>query len=673
GLPSRAEGHGIPPRAVEEALAAGARLIVTCDTGVTEHDTVALARARGCRVVVTDHHDLPSGALPEAEALVNPKLLSASHPLHELSGAGVAFLVAQGLAEMVPGLAAALDGLLDLVAIGLVADLATLSGDVRYLVQRGIAALRHTSRPGLLRMMALGDIDAKHADEDTISYGLGPRLNAAGRLASAEMGVRLLMTREAQEAEDLAGQLEHLNRERRARTEAATAAAEEQLRRDPDLVRQPAIVIEGRDWDGGVLGLVASSLAKRYDRPAVVVARHEDGVCAASARSVDGIDIHAAIGAGRALLLREGGHPMAAGFSLRCENLPEFCRLLMRHLSEAMARRPETPPLGIAADLPTEAIDLALAGELKRLAPYGMGNPQPVIAVPSVAVARIESGQGGAAARYHRLYLAGGEGASLRVTVFGEVLLPTPEERIDVAVHVRSGYWHGQERLEVLLVDWRPEEGAVRAEITSLHGDLEVVDWRREIREQALLLDELRGRYGQRLAVWAEGPDAPTGALRRTDLREGTASALAVAFAPASPEDLRAVLLRVRSRVVFLLPPIAPVPANARDLLRQVAGMLQVALRDHGGRIDVPRMASRVGQRDAAILAALRALEADGHVRLSVDAEGSWNAAPAPGAGSSPDARRAAICLVEEVLTETAAFRRAYASMPVSALVFSSD
>ncbi len=667
GLPARAEGHGLPPRAVQAALAAGAQFLVTCDTGVTAHDTVSLARRLGLRVIITDHHDLPE-ALPAADALVNPRLLPTGHPLAGLSGVGVAYLLAQGLAESgTSGQAAALEGLLDLVAIGLVADLAPLTGDVRYLVQRGIQALRYTSRPGLLAMMAAAEASAAHADEETISWVLGPRLNAAADLAGSEAGLRLLLTGDAEEAAELAGLLEGKYRERRARTEAALAAAEEQLRRDPELQAQPAVVVEAGEWGGGgVLGRVAAGLAERYDRPAVVIALHADGLCVGSARSVEGVDIHEAISAGRDLLLREGGHPLAAGFTVSRENLPRFRSLLMRALAPVMAARP-AQPLCIDARLEAEDVDLDLARELSRLGPFGPGNPQPVLALPALTLARLEAGDE-QAPRYRRLYLSGGQGQNLRVTTFGEGALPATGARVDVAVSVRAAFWGGQERLDVLLAGWRPAEEGAPATLTLAEGDVEVVDWRGERRPVEALIQELHGRYAERLAVWAEGPEVPEGALRRADLPERGAPALALASAPADPEDLRAALARVRPHVVYLLPPADTATREVRALLRQVAGMLQVALRDRGGLLDTARMASRVGQREAAVLAALRALEADGHLRLARDADGAWRAEPGAGAPGSAERRRRALLLVEEVLAETAAYRRAYATMPPAAL-----
>jgi single-stranded-DNA-specific exonuclease len=667
GLPTRAEGHGLPERAIHEALAAGARLLVTCDTGVGENEMVSGARALGLRVIVTDHHDVPTTPAP-ADALLNPKVLAPGHPLAELSGVGVAHLLVQALAEAV-GPAVRPDEGLDLVALGMVADLARLVDDARYLVQRGIWRIRYTARPGLRAMMGLAGVDAEHADEEDIGYQLGPRLNAAGRLTDPLLGARLLLSHDEDEAAALAAEIEGLNRERRARSEAAVAAAEEIIRRDPELARAPAVWVEGQAWEGGVIGLVASALARRYDRPAIVVAHRADGVSTASARSVEGIDIHAAIVAQSDLLLREGGHPMAAGFSLPRERLGEFRRRLFERVREALAARPAEPPLAIDAALSPDAVTLDLARDLARLGPYGPGNPHPVLAVHGLTVARIEGGAEGPGG-VRRLYAADEAGVTLRVTCFGAPALPAEGERIDLAILLRARHWRGRERLEVRLVDWRRAEGPSVAAPATLLGDLEVLDWRADPRPPDELLSDLSVRLGEEVLVWAEGPARPEGSRTRADLAALRAGALAVATAPPDRQTLRETIAAVRPRVLVLLPPGDSPAPDAHAFVQQVAGMLQVALRQHAGRIDTVRMAARVAARPAAIVAALRLLEAEGVITLAYAADGSLLARPAQGGnGAEPARRLEARRVLEALLAETAAFRRAYRTEPPAALL----
>jgi len=516
--------------------------------------------------------------------------------------------------------------------------------------------------------MDLAGVDPAHADEEDIGYQLGPRLNSAGRLTDPLLGARLLLSREEAEAAALAAELEGLNRERKARSEAAIAAAEEIIRRDPDLGRAPAVWVEGQSWEGGVLGLVASALARRYDRPAIVVAHRADGVSTASARSVEGVDIHAAIVAQRDLLLREGGHPMAAGFSLPRERLGELRRRLMAHVGEALAARPAEPPLAVDATVQADAVTLDLARDLARLGPYGPGNPQPTLVAPGLTVARIEGaseGPGGV----RRLYAADEGGVSLRVTSFGQQALSSEGARVDLAISLRVGHWRGRERLELRLVDWRPTEGPSAAGASTLLGDLELLDWRADPRPLDDLLAELHTRWGEDLLVWAEGADRPPAGRTRAELAGRRAGALAVASAPPDRDTLREAIAAVRPRVLALLPPRGVDAPDPRAFVQQVGGMLQVALRDHAGRIDAPRMAARVASRPEAIVAALRLLEAEGVIALSYT-DAVLHARPLQGQGGAAPARRIeARRVLEAVLDETAAFRRAYATEPPAALL----
>jgi single-stranded-DNA-specific exonuclease len=678
-LPRRDEGHGLPPRAIAEALRDGIAILITCDTGINDATVVAQGVAAGLTILITDHHDLPAD-LPPAQALLDPKMLPDQHPLRELSGAGVAYLVARAL--LGDG-AAALERTLDLVALGLVADVATQVGEVRYLVQRGLAALRATERPGLLALARLAQLDLPHLDEQTIGFQLGPRLNAAGRLADARSAVRLLLTQDRGEAEALAQELETLNLERQARTEAVQMAVEELLAREADLLRQPALVVVGENWEPGVLGLVAGELAQRYDRPAVLIARRPGQPSVGSARSVEGIDIHAAILSQREHLLREGGHPMAAGFSLLPEREKDFRRGLLAWMR---AHHPERrlPPLEIAAEIPWEEIGLPLAQEVLRLAPFGPGNPQPVFMTAGGILVRVEDVSRRRATPHRHLYLDDETGRGLRATWFNAQELPQPGERIDLAFRLAVNYWRGQARLQVELVDWRPAAPVAQRELAMLIAGREVVDWRAAA-DAAERLAQLRQRYGPQLILWAEGlEEPPEGAITRATWPEHPAIALAILTAPPGPEALRWALRRAQPQEVYLLPPLAVPEPTPAEFLRAVAGMLRVALRAHGGLVDPLRMAARIGAREEAIIAALRGLEAAGKVVLRREAEGLRayppEAAPPPEEAEEPEnpeeqaerlrqAEEQARHALGYLLRETRAYRQAYASQPVAALI----
>jgi single-stranded-DNA-specific exonuclease len=504
-LPERDEGHGLNRRIVEGAVADGIGLLLTCDTGIGDADLVAIAAQAGITVIVTDHHDLPE-TLPPAQAILNPKMLPTDHALHELAGVGVAYLLARGLlTDSIHN--AVLTALLDLVALGLVADVATQVGEVRHLIQRGLAVMQLGQRPGLAAMAQVAGFDLAHADEETVGYQIGPRLNAAGRLADSAHVVRMLLTRDPAEALRLAQDLEALNRDRRARTDALLHQTEQRLASQPDLAREAAIIIDGDGWEPAVLGLVAGSLARRYDRPAVLIARRPDGTGLGSARSVEGIDIHQAIVSQRALLAREGGHPMAAGFTLTSiTSVNVFRQGLLHHLrAEVPARRPQ-PQLAVDAEVPWSEANLELARELNRLRPFGPGNPRPTLVLRAGALERSEVLGSQPDSAHRRLFVSHGANTVLNVVWFNAGPLPQGHEPVDLALHVMENHWRGNVRAEFHLVDWQPAAASKAAQ--RLVEGREVVDWR-DAPDAYQRLAELRQSLGEGLAIWAEAPSHP--------------------------------------------------------------------------------------------------------------------------------------------------------------------
>nr|MDQ3007351.1 DHH family phosphoesterase [Chloroflexota bacterium] len=272
------EGHGIHIETLKAIIDNGAKLIVTCDTGITAHEAIDYANSRGVDVVVTDHHDLGE-TLPNANAIINPKLLTEGHPLANLAGVGVAYKLAEALFALTPlpspsgrGMS---DGqgegeLLDLVALGLIADIALLKGETRLLAQLGIQALRETQRPGLKAMAELSGTNLETLTEETIGFTFAPRLNALGRLGDANPAVELLITQDPARARVLATQIEGLNAQRRLLTSQVYEAAETKLRENPNLLTEPAIILAHSNWPGGVVGIVANKLVDRYHKPAIL-------------------------------------------------------------------------------------------------------------------------------------------------------------------------------------------------------------------------------------------------------------------------------------------------------------------------------------------------------------------------------------------------------------------
>ncbi|HBD07761.1 MAG TPA: single-stranded-DNA-specific exonuclease RecJ, partial [Syntrophobacteraceae bacterium] len=267
------EGHGFHIESLEQILDNGARLVITCDTGITAYEAVDYANSRRVDVILTDHHELGE-ALPNARAVINPRLLPKDHPLANLAGVGVAYKLAEALLNSEPQSA----DLLDLVALGLIADVALLQGETRSLTQKGIEILRQGKRIGLRAIAELAGASLETLTEETIGFTFAPRLNALGRLGDANPAVDLLLTRDQVRARVLAAQIEGLNAQRRLLTSQVYEAAEARLRAEPELLNEAALILSHPNWPGGVVGIVANKLVEHHHKPAILLTESGDGI-----------------------------------------------------------------------------------------------------------------------------------------------------------------------------------------------------------------------------------------------------------------------------------------------------------------------------------------------------------------------------------------------------------
>jgi single-stranded-DNA-specific exonuclease len=442
-VPSRLdEGHGLSLAAVRAATEAGARVIVTVDTGSSSVAEVAAANAAGIDVLITDHHRVPA-ALPDAYAIVNPHRPDASYPDPRLAGSGVAFT----LARLLLGEAAL--GYADLAAIGTVADLAPVLGENRAIVQLGLERLRTDPRPGLAALLARANLAPDRIDLEALAFTVAPRLNAAGRVGEAFDAARLLLSEDPEEAANLAATLEAANGTRRDQMKTAIAEA----RTSPDAVDEAAATIVKGPWPVGIVGLVASRLAEERRRPAIVGAEL-GSVIRASCRSAGTLHLADTLAACSDLLLRHGGHAGAAGFEIEAERWPE---LRDRFLALAAAAPPPDPVASIALDVALRGrdVDYSLHRDLQRLAPCGMGNPEPLVAILGLTVTRAREVSGGG---HTQLVL------KRRLDVLDGIAFGWPElatqvaegDVIDVVAQLRSRRFGGVESLQLEIRDAAP-------------------------------------------------------------------------------------------------------------------------------------------------------------------------------------------------------------------------
>ena len=431
-LPSReGDGYGLSRNAIQSIHDKGYQLLVTVDNGISAVEEAEFAAELGIDLIITDHH-LPPETLPKAVAVVDPRRLDDTSPFKGLCGAGVAFKLCAALDGCPPE--EMLDYCGDLAAVGTVADVMPLTGENRTLVKSGLRQLQNTDRPGLEALLEEVGLAGRPITAENISYAIAPRINAAGRMDSAVTALQLVLCEDPDRAEELAHKLNEINVKRQETELEIFKAAQVLLEQQPERLEDRVMLLWGRDWHPGVIGIVASRLVERTGRPVIVVTVDEHGECKGSGRSVPGFNLHACIGSCADLLIRYGGHAMAAGLSVREENLPE----LRRRLNEWAAR--ECPVLHTApleCDLPIH-LDRVTVDSVRRidaLAPFGAENPTPVFLLQSAVVDGVYPVSEG---RHSRLRLRQGN-ASVYAVWFGmpsEQLPYTMGDVVDAALNL---------------------------------------------------------------------------------------------------------------------------------------------------------------------------------------------------------------------------------------------
>jgi single-stranded-DNA-specific exonuclease len=390
-LPLRMEeGYGLSRESVERCLEQyRPQLLIAIDCGTASAGEIAELKNRGVDVIVLDHHE-PKSELPDCVAIVNPKADSAS-PFHYLCSVGIVFKLCHALLKTRPLPEFDLKSKLDLVALGTVADIVPLVEENRVLVQRGAIEIGRTSRVGLKKLMQVAGVRPPILPQD-IGYRLGPRLNAAGRLSTAEKSLRLLLTTDEDQATALAIELDQQNRARQEVEKEILAAAIVTIEKQFDAERDAGIVAGARGWHPGVLGIVASRIARKYHRPTIVIGFDEKGVGKGSGRSIEGLNLVDALTRCAATLEKFGGHEMAAGLALHEENFSKFAEAFCRTARELLSEEALQRSLRLDHELPFTNIDIEFLRWHELLQPFGNGNPQPLFfarAVEPVAPPRV--------------------------------------------------------------------------------------------------------------------------------------------------------------------------------------------------------------------------------------------------------------------------------------------
>jgi len=442
------EGYGLKTMALENLHQQGIGLVVTVDCGITSLSEVKRARRMGLDIVITDHHT-PLPEIPPAVAIVNPKMSSSTYPFTELTGAGVAFKLLQALYQSV-GRGDQLEELVDLAALGTVADMSPLLGENRYLVKEGLMMMNYKPRLGISALIDQAGLSGRNLDAESISWMIAPRLNAAGRLDHAMTSYKLLMTDSPVEARRLARWLDQKNAERQQLTASTLARAREQV-----LSRGifPLLIASDSDYFIGIAGLVASRLAEEFYRPTVVIKTGEK-VSSGSCRSIPEFNIIAALKESRHLLSQFGGHSQAAGFTLPTRNLPQFEEILLNLATTHLKGVDLRPGLDIDAEVTLSKLGGDIFQITQQLAPFGRGNPVPTYLSRHVEV--VDCRTMGNSGEHLRLKLKQDgtrwDGVAFRLGNYLADVAPA----LDIVYNLEIDRWQGKETLRLNILDFAP-------------------------------------------------------------------------------------------------------------------------------------------------------------------------------------------------------------------------
>ena len=453
----------------------GISLIVTVDNGVAGHEAIELVQSMGVDVIVTDHHSMPE-TLPDAYAIVHPEHPDADYPFKYLAGCGVAFKLACALLEEVQV------ELLDLVAIGTIADMVSLTDENRIMVQYGLEMLGHTQRIGLQEMLDMAGIAANEVTEETVGFQIAPRLNALGRLDDPNPAIDLLTGFDDEEAHEIALMIHQKNEERKEIVQSIYEEAKTMV--DPEKKVQ---VLAKEGWNPGVLGIVAGRLLEELGQT-VIVLNIEDGRAKGSARSVEAVDIFEALDPHRDLFIAFGGHAGAAGMTLEVEKLSDLSQVLEDYVREKGADASDKNKLNLDEELDLETLSLETVKSFERLAPFGMDNQKPVFYIKDF---QVESARTMGAGNTHlKLKISKGE-ASFEVVAFGQGRWATEfaqTKKLELAVTLSVNQWNGQTALQLMMVDARVEGVQlfnIRGKNAALPEGVPVLDFSGEVPDLA--------------------------------------------------------------------------------------------------------------------------------------------------------------------------------------------
>jgi single-stranded-DNA-specific exonuclease len=578
-VPNRfTEGYGMNSGVVRRLAEEGYQLILTCDCGISNHEEIALAKDLGMTVIVTDHHNLPETLVP-ADIVINPKMLDEDHPCHHIPGVGVAYLLSNAIQEV-------MDfnlnfESLQLVALGVICDVVPLIKENRYWARAGLNVLNSSNAlPGIRALIEVSKIS--HIDEETVGFQLGPRLNAPGRLASADICVELLLTEDSEQAHHLAYQIEALNEERKMLVNRILGDFK-------DIVPEGCIVEYNEFWHEGVIGIAAGRLCEAYHVPVVLLTRKEDGVITGSGRSIDDVNIYEALSKVQEHLVKYGGHAKAAGLSTTREKLDTLVKNLKQELSVDQIEE----EIAIDMDADLNSVDITAYGEIAKLSPFGEGFARPVFRSFG---AHIEEFQIIGEGKHTRLKLSTDSGYVSGIWWNSRLDKRIPNAAIVYRVGVNDFNGCRSVQLEVLSLDTNE---------TQANRSLEIQDLRYLPGNNPPVIT------GTRIGRFVEGKNAGRGEFNRYGVR--LCDTLVLASVPASLKILKDIIQESDCSKLILAyeidSPRAPLLNRLMGVIK--AGSMGKAL------LSVRRIAVMCEATESAVQKGLALLEASGYLKIS--------------------------------------------------------
>ncbi|AQU79085.1 single-stranded-DNA-specific exonuclease RecJ [Planococcus faecalis] len=538
-IPNRFKhGYGPNSELFQQAFDQGTKLIVTVDNGISGIEQVDFANALGMDVIISDHHDI-GDQLPNALAVVHPRHPQGHYPFGELAGVGVAFKIAHALYEEIP------DHLIELTAIGTVADLVPLHGENRIFVKEGLAALIDSPSPAIAALCEVSGVKQQDITEETIGFMFGPRINAIGRLQDADPAVRMFLTEDPAEARSLASGLDVLNKERQAIVKKISEEAMQQVeQRYPDGVPH-VLVVAQEGWNPGVVGIVASKLTEKFYRPSIVLSVDpETNKAKGSARSIEGFHLYNELAKNRDILPHFGGHPMAAGMTLAASDVDDLRERLNKQAEISLTEEELLPVVNIDIPLRLDEIDITAIESMRLLAPFGMGFAKPKFYLEGVHVASIR--KIGAAQNHLKMELTQ-QSASIDAVGFGLGSVGdelTPDVKIDVIGDLQVNEWNGRKKPQLMVEDVRTDQW----QLFDIRGIRQVSRWSKLIpKENQVFLafkEETPALFQSLLAQ-------PICTVAQVKAMSGSKDHLVLLDLPESEEQLASVLANMKPKRVY--------------------------------------------------------------------------------------------------------------------------